>query len=256
MHKILMGHGGIAMTREGGVLNFMHFCASLARVPRYQEAALAPYHGQMVKGLLEDAVRAEFAAVFQERALDIVRAFYDQHFAGASFSWWGEKLLDPRVAADLQELMPESHYLLLVRDPRDVLVSRRAYAAKRMQGAEGASDRLRRIAALPAETMAQTWRAIYQDVGPRLRHCLTMRYEDYMADPRSSIEAILAHLDLEWNDGVEKALDAQGLFAAHGTAVSAGATVERWREELDEADIAQIETICREPMQLHGYEPA
>ncbi|MDA0373909.1 MAG: sulfotransferase [Planctomycetota bacterium] len=246
VHEILSSHPAVALTNEGGVIAFLHFAANMAGLPRFQRGSFAPIEGHPVQGIVSKRASGAFAEIFSRHALQMCREFYRTTFRGRKFRWWGEKLLDLRMALDLQRWMPDAHYVLLVRDPRDVLCSWRAHGRRR-------NDSQGRLEHLDARVFADSWRAIYEDGAPKLRNTLTVRYEDLLAKPRQKVKAILDHLGLEWHEGIDATLGPSAWFAEHGTSDTPHESIGRWRRDLGDDELAIVEEVCGAPMERFGY---
>jgi hypothetical protein len=246
VHEILSRHPALALTNEGGVIAFLHFAANMASLPRFQKGSFAPIEGHPVQGIVSKRAAGAFAEIFSKHALQMCREFYRSTFRDRKFQWWGEKLLDLRMALDLQRWMPDAHFVLLVRDPRDVLCSWRAHGRRR-------NDSQGRLEHLDARVFAKSWRAIYEDGPPRLRNTLMLRYEDLLLRPRHHVQRVLDHLGLAWHTAIDDTLGPSAWFDEHGTSESPRDSIGRWRRDLGEDELALVEEICAGPMGQFGY---
>jgi len=154
----------------------------------------------------------------------------------------------------LAEAFPGAFVIHLVRDPRDVLLSRTkaAWSAKR-------------------PWWTHPW--IYRE---QLRHggrmgrllfgerYLELRYEDLLAEPEAKLRRLLRHVELDWDPAVlsfgesaARLVDERELAWKRETLgpLLAG-NCGKWREGLRPAQVAYCEEVCREAFQLHGYEPS
>ncbi len=251
LYEILRHHERIALTNEARVLDFLYFCNELVNLPSSRLGACVPCESITMRGLVRDAYLPTLSKVFLRHCKDICEAFYREHFADRDYLWWGDKLPDPRVALGAQRLWPDARYLLLVRDPRDVLCSWRAFAKRRE-----VHEQHPELLDYPASILAASWQAIYSGLPQELDDVMILRYEDLCAQPRQHIEAFLGYLDLAWSDSVAQALRANRSFEIHGTSASLEASLGRWRSELSAADVEIIEGVCSDVMQTFGYEVA
>jgi hypothetical protein len=246
VHEILSRHPGLALTNEGGVIAFLHFAANMASLPRFEKGAFAPIEGHPVQGIVSKRASSAFGEIFSRHALQMCREFYRATFPDRKFSWWGEKLLDVRMALDLQRWMPDAHFVLLARDPRDVLCSWRAHGRRR-------NDSQGRLEHLDARVFARSWRAIYEDGAPRLKNTLQLRYEDLLSRPRHYVQRILAHIGLDWHEAIDATLGPSAWFDEHGTSESPRQSIGRWRRDLGDDELSVVEEICAVPMGRFGY---
>ncbi len=248
LYSILREHPEIALTNEARVLDFLYFCVELAGVPASEVRELVTREPLRMRGIVREENLATWARVFTPHAKNACEDFYRQTFPGKRFAWWGDKLPDPRAAWSARYVWPDARYLVLVRDPRDVLCSWRAHARR-----PGVARDYPELVDLTAEALARSWNAIYRGVTEQLARPLWLRYEDLRREPRARIGEVLASLDLGWTAEVERALQQDSTFADHATAATPDATIGRWRAELPEGDARAIERACAELMRRFGY---
>jgi hypothetical protein len=134
--------------------------------------------------------------------------------------WYAEKLAVDETP--LREAGIELLTIDLVRDPRDVLASRRAFTAG---GTEGWS---RDAPGVAAELTA---RLDELDARPS---DLRLRYEDLVGDVVGTAKLLAARLNVELDPG------GVGRPAEHVTTPSAAASVGRWRRDLSSADADEL----------------
>ena len=252
LYSILREHPQLALTNEARVLDFLYFCVELAGVPSTEIRELITREPVRMRGIVRAENVAAWTPVFTARAKDACQDFYRQAFPDKPFRWWGDKLPDPRAALSARYLWPDARYLVLVRDPRDVLCSWRAHARR------GAVARdYPELVGLTAASLAASWNALYRGVGEQLaRHAvppLWLRYEDLRREPQRRIGEVLAFLELTWTPEVERALQQDSTFDAHATAATPDASIGRWRAELPVEEARAIESACGELMQRFGY---
>ncbi len=248
LYSILRQHPGIALTNEAKVIDFLYFCAELAAVPVNRRAEFFTNETVEMRGLVHADYVDTFVTVFHRHVKAICEDFYATQFAGRDYAFWGDKLPDPRAAATARWVWPDARYLVLVRDPRDVLCSWWAFAKR----ADIARDDPK-LVGVSAQSLADSWRLLYSGVLEQLDGALQVRYEDLRADPRPRVAEILAWLGLPWVNGLDAELDAGQVFASHGTAATPAATIGRWQRELSQEDIRTVERVCGPLMQRFGY---
>jgi Sulfotransferase family len=181
-----------------------------------------------------------------------IAAFYDEifrnHAESLGRSRWGEKT--PFHVWHLQRMarcFPDARFVAIVRHAGGAATSlyewRHDFATQLHDWVSENHEILRRL----------------PDLDDRV--CL-VRYEDLLAEPGAVLHELLAFLDLPWSDDV---LHHDAVQAARGnTAPVEGGTrpaepidparAWNWRDKLDDAARAQVETIAGETLRWFGYE--
>ena len=138
--------------------------------------------------------------------------------------WYAEKLAVDE--GPLQEAGVEVFTIDLVRDPRDILASRRSFLA-------GGTDHWARDAESVADELSVRLDELDAQP-PNLR----LRYEDLALDLDTTAEMLGEHLGVElFSSDVDRP-------AQHVTTPSATASVGRWRSDLDDDDAATLTPIA------------
>jgi hypothetical protein len=149
-----------------------------------------------------------------------------------------------------QRAFPDGAFFCIVRDPRDVVASQLGRGFKRS-----------------VERIAGHWRDYYERFHrfSRLhpRRSLVLRYEDLVADPEPQYARIFGLLGLEYGEEVRRYWDSKASVhnTRHNNAPAVGrqpftTSVSRWREDLQPADLATVERVCRRAMTRFDYYPA
>jgi len=251
LYYVLREHPHIALTDEARVLEFLYHCTVLAGVPHNQKVQLSTRDGVTMQGVVHADHVDLFAPLFTAHAKTICEDFYRQRFKDKAFRYWGDKLPEPRAAVSARYVWPDTRYLVLVRDPRDVLCSWRAHANKPFVARD-----FPELRGLPATSFARSWDAVYRGLDEVLEAPMLLRYEDLCADPRRHIGAILEFLDLAWVPELDRALAANESFENHGTSSDLAASNGRWRRDLGDDDLRQLLEVCAGTMRRFGYDPA
>lgn len=164
-----------------------------------------------------------------------------------------------RSAAEvMEEIEPRTREILLVRDPRDMACSMRAYSEKKgFQGfgpSAGASieDTIRWLSFNGAAGLVDYMRR-------RGRRAHVVRYEDFVAHPRDTLAGMLEHIgasaDRDTLTDMLERLGAQDERRAdHATTGSVGLSVGRWRRELTPAQQDLAEELFRPHLAALGYD--
>jgi sulfotransferase family protein len=160
--------------------------------------------------------------------------------------WYAEKAIDVR-RLDLSPFA-EAHVIALLRDPRDTWVSieafSRAVGAAEIGGSGSRTDRLDRFVERQRERLR--WIAALASEDARV-----VRYDDLVTDPGAVAAELSGWLGVDF--------DAAGLAGdfrlrwVHATSRDPARSVGRWRNELDEADLAAIRAGLDEPMATLGF---
>ncbi len=145
---------------------------------------------------------------------------------------------------------PDSAFLCIVRDPRDVVASQQGRGFKRS-----------------VDRIATHWRDYYERFLRFARfhpgRTLVVRYEDLVADPEPQYERIFDLLGLPFGDEVRRYWESKASVhhTRHNNAPAVGrqpftSSVSRWRQDLEPADLATVEHACRRAMARFGYPPS
>ena len=138
--------------------------------------------------------------------------------------WYAEKLATDEGL--LRAAGIEVFTIDLVRDPRDILASRRSFLA-------GGTDHWARDAKSVADELSERLDELDAQA-PDLR----LRYEDLALDLEAAAETLSEHLEVElFPSNVDRP-------AQHVTTPSATASVGRWRSDLDDDDAATLTPIA------------
>ena len=146
-------------------------------------------------------------------------------------------------------VFPGSSFVAIVRDPRDVVASQIGRGFDRS-----------------IERTAGHWRDYYKRF--RLfsmlhpRKTVTVRYEDLVRDPEPHYARIFSMLSLTYGDEVRRYWESKA--SVHRTHHNNAPMVKldlytskvgRWKQDLDAAQVSEIEHICRRSMIRLGYTP-
>ena len=222
-------------------------------------------------GLDSGALRDRVDVLKRADAARVLRAFYGLYAEREGKSRWGDKT--PGYVRRMRAIggtLDEARFVHLIRDGRDVALSRR----RRGMGA-----------GKPIADTAELWRRRIEDARHQARRLrgryLEVRYEDLVADPEPALRAICGQCALDFDPAMlahqarakvrlaelGHDLDAGGgriprsgeeRVEAHALAARA-ATPERigaWREEMDPADTAEFERVAGALLAELGYELA
>jgi hypothetical protein len=129
--------------------------------------------------------------------------------------------------------------LLLVRDPRDVHCSRRAFWS---DSAESSFQNLKTVQAsiLPIQ------RADHDDLH-------VVRYEDLIQQPAETLSGISTYLGLSQTIELNPASERQ-IFSSHGTSPDPASSIGRWKHELSVEERASFAQSFKPFLEAFGYD--
>jgi hypothetical protein len=198
----------------------------------------------------------------------VLRTFYSLYAESQGKSRWGEKTPGyVREMDSIAAVLPEARFIHLIRDGRDVALSRRA----RGMGADK-----------PMAKTANLWRRRIEDARNQARaldgRYMELRYEDLVADAEPELRAICAFIELDFDpamlrhsDGAEgrlaelgdleavggrQARDAHERASAHALARQPASTARTgtWRTEMSPEDEREFESVAGELLRDLGYD--
>jgi hypothetical protein len=196
-----------------------------------------------------------------------VRAFYRLYARKQGKPRWGDKT--PQYVQRMlliQGALREARFVHVIRDGRDVTLSRQE----------------RGVRAADAEKVATRWRELISRArgqSDRIRHYLEVRYEDLVSDPDPTLRRVCEFIELDFDPAMlahhesagerlgEMAHDlpaegqrpqetAEDRLAMHARAAEAPdrGRVQRWRREMDPADVERFESVAGDLLAELGYE--
>lgn len=172
---------------------------------------------------------------------EVFEALVRQTAAVPEAGVWGDKSPGYITAIPLiRRIWPAARILHIVRDCRDQVLSiQRAWNKDPLRAAQRWADDVG--AALDAEDAAG---------GAVVR----LHYEDLLGDPEATMRAALGHLDLPW-DPACLTLDrpSENLGAAAGATRIVAGNTQKWRSEMDAAQVDRIEALAGRTLERAGY---
>ncbi len=229
----------------------------------------------VVESIVDSPVWADFglasadltAAVHSRPAASaegVLRAFYELYAARWGKPRWGDKTPIYVLAMEkIQRLVPEAHFVHVVRDGRDVAVS----TAPLWFGPDEVGE-------LAGEWSRQLRSARRQ--APSLAAYTEVRFEELVRDPAAVLRELCAFLDLEWEpsmldyhrDGLQRLADEMPAFRWDGETISGERRTRihsfigrppdsgrcgRWREEMSARDLSEFERLAGDTLAEFGY---
>jgi hypothetical protein len=200
---------------------------------------------------------------------EAIRAFFGAYAERHGKPRWGDKTpVYIESIATIGAALPEAHFVHLIRDGRDVAVSRRARAAKR--GREPT----------PAAEEAATWKRRIEgarEQGDAVAHYREWRYEDLVAEAEPVLREICEYVELPFEPAMldyhrhaaERLSELSDLESKKGKVRPRSERIEahaltseppredrlgRWRTELSADEIAAFESVAGDLLGELGYE--
>jgi hypothetical protein len=271
LQLMLDAHPELAMPHETG------FVPDLIEVAERPGAAPEDLLGVITShrrwgdyGLEESDLLRRFQSLAPITAGDAVRAFYRAYADRAAKPRWGDKT--PGYTLHIRRIaraVPEAHFVHLIRDGRDVALSRVGSLALRP---------------VPIAKAARRWRKRLTRArrqGARVENYLEVRYETLVSEPERTLRVICDFLELPWDDQMlryhehaeerlrelDRDLPGQGRMltrpahrrlALHTRTTEPPTTsrIGRWRTEMSPADRAAFNAEAGELLRALGYERA
>ena len=185
-------------------------------------------------------------------------------------SRWGEKT--PRHVLRIDEMLaryPKAQVICLVRDPRAVVASQRNWATRQMEQIDDGErlaamhqDNVRKTRSYDPLLSSMMWRTVINAATrARATHgagtVLLQPFEALVGDPRGALQRLCQWLELDFSESMLQVGIVNSSFGtADPNAGFASGSVERWRAQLSDWEIAVIQSACRRLMQAQGYKPA
>ncbi len=211
----------------------------------------------------DTAFRRTIAEIQPFTVPDAIRSFFTQYAARFGKSRWGEKTpgyFD--IMRGIEQLLPEARFIHLIRDGRDVAVSKRPLwfgtgpdVAKQALDWVSCIHAARRIGA----TCAHYYEVHYEELASsaeqvlrRLCDVLELPYSSEMLAYHHRAHERLAELK-GWPDRGVSAGEFQALHT-HTTKPPQTDRIGRWKTEMSEEDVRAFETIAGQTLQTCGYQ--
>lgn len=219
----------------------------------------------------EDQLVERLQAAERLTATSALRAFYSLYAERQGKPRWGDKTPEYVLAMrEIQGVLPEARFVHVIRDGRDVALSRLRWRARRRSDPPPPIGRLAR--------RWRRWITRARRQARRIDHYLEVRYEDLVLDTEATLGRICEFIELEWDPAVlayhsraqerleeiahtlpaaggRHALQASERLTKHEmtTRPPSKERVAVWREEMSPADRATFEAEAGELLSELGY---
>jgi Sulfotransferase family len=214
-----------------------------------------------------ELLRERLRAVEPHHAATAIRTFFELYAEREGKPRWGDKTpIYVKHMTEIAGVIPEARFIHLIRDGRDVALSRAGRALRH---------------AAPMPKVARRWKRRIlkaREQGARLDHYLEIRYEDLVLDTEPTLRAICEFIQLPWDERLlayhERAgerlkefgdLPSKGgkpgrpgseRLAAHAktTEPPDPSRLARWKTEMGPEDRAAFERAAGDLLAELGYE--
>ena len=168
---------------------------------------------------------------------------------------WGEKTPKNLFYVDkIYEMMPDARFIYIIRDPRAVVNSMNRFARFVDDSILNAFNWL--------QAAEYGYQLLMRSVPSEKR--LSIKYEHLVSDVEGTTRRICTFLDEPFEDEM-LAFYMKSRGDLHPNAGQLGGvdtltqpistvSVDKWRDQLQARDIALVEAVCADAMQVHGYE--
>jgi hypothetical protein len=252
-----------------------HFVPDLIEMFRENEATPESVYERLTEDrrwgdfqLDADDLRGRLEAADPFEVGPALRAFYELYAEKEGKPRWGDKT--PNYVDRMREIeaaLPEARFVHLIRDGRDVAMSRIKRSLKDPP---------------PMARVAKNWKRRVrraQAAGSKLAHYLELRYEDLVLDTEGTLRTICDFLELPFEEGMltyyERAEERMSEMAgdlpptdgkplrpgeermqAHAMTQEppSADAIGRWRKRMDAADLETFEKVAGDLLAELGYE--
>ncbi len=205
-------------------------------------------------------VERAFAACWKRQPVDY-GVLYDVLMSqlwlvGTKTHWIEKNQLLWREIPEFLRLMPNGRVVMVIRDPRSVLASFKRFTFAPEPAYLGAI-----FNSFDALRMA----CRYMDTLDRERFTV-VRYEDAAREPVNEATRVFRFIGVDpddaqsekdqWRSAYGHKWITDSVFAMDGEAFNVDAAIERWRNNLDQDEVALTEFVCGDLMSAFGYEPS
>ncbi|MFN8112066.1 MAG: sulfotransferase [Solirubrobacterales bacterium] len=253
-----------------------HFVPELIKAARAEEgvdgmlAALTSNRTWEDFGIASAEMRERLAQVPAGDAAGAVRAFFEAYAEKQGKPRWGDKT--PAYMLSVQRIgrtLPESRFIHLIRDGRDVALSQSARAINEQPPPPEQAARWVKRIRKSREQAASLKGARYVEA----------RYEDLVRDPETTLRRICEFIDLPFDEAMltyheraaERLTEMAGSLRAEGghAEQAAGyridnhapttkppdpAKLDKWRREMSPEDLAAYDAVAGDLLNELGYE--
>jgi hypothetical protein len=273
LRMMLDAHGQLALPFETQLLPELIAARDAGATPEELSELLVTHRRWPDFGLDAERMRSEFTAGEPFELGEAMRAFYRAYAEAQGKPRWGDK--SPGYALHIRsiaEILPEAHFVHLIRDGRDVRLSQLRRGTDHPNAAKHARRWKRRVKKGRRQ-------------GGKVDHYMEVRYESLIADPEPELRRIcefvaldfdpamlayhqragerLGEIDRDLAAGQENAEERERpLFKASDrldfhrltTEPPRADRVGKWRDQMPAEDLAEFERVAGDLLAELGYD--
>ena len=197
----------------------------------------------------------EDLAAFAQSRIEAVYSRIEAEEGKSGATYFAEKLRNDNVPDLMWELYPQAREVVLVRDPRDVLIS--VLASRRKRGVRTPPADPQRFV---GEEFTQRILAVLESWRRREDRTHLVRYEDLMMHPRETLAGVAGYLGLGTGDEtVNPMIESAGRrlpgMEEHRTSADVASSIGRWRRDLEPQLVEACERAVAPALEAWGYVP-
>ncbi len=221
-------------------------------------------------GMEASQLEERWRALPQIKPGPVVRIFFELYAEQQGKPRWGDKTPGyTQHIRKISKVLPEARFIHLIRDGRDVTLSRTKTLA---------------LKDVPIAKSARRWKKRLkraQRQGAKVDHYLELRYETLVSEPEATLREICDFIELPWDDALlnhhkrsEERLSeldrdipamggrlprsAESRMALHERTTKPVDTsaIGKWRTQMAPEDVAEFESVAGDLLIELGYEPA
>lgn len=248
--RVLNSHPRILLTNETAVLLQLAENIEKSRIGRKAGMVYGKNSGDHWADILEGETHNLVGSFYNRLAIEQRKS---------NLLYWGDKHPHFNRCMDfLERQFPDAVYVYAIRDPRDSICS---IAEMTGNGVEAASKVWNKISHCYEEFVASS---------PSARRIVPVIYEEFVADYDKQAEKLFLSLGVDYSDESRKYIREYANVDSHSSSsfVFEGAaklkkasrshdyvskSVQRWKNDLSEADQVQINAQCQNFLSKYGY---
>jgi len=212
-------------------------------------------------GVNKDILRRETA--------DYIDRLYMAYAASLGKSRWAEKTPDHSLDISfLYELFPRARFIHIVRDGRDVACSTTILSEERKKISPWHSENILfadgEIGPNNLQNAALRWKLWTRKIEAELKNCenIMLRYEDLIAKPEVELRRLMGFVGEDFDSGMLNFMKSKhdyptwewGSTDVKKSGGFSDRSIARWKKQLHENDIAEIESLIGDTLKHFGYQ--
>lgn len=246
------------LTDDDTLQNFIGFCANVIRFGRSLERFGQPlietddFKDKDVRIIIRELQRRDYYSIFH--------GVYDYFAQSAGKTMWCAKMQTLEATTFITQF-PDSKFIEIVRDPRDVLASKKkdrdaVWHSERYKPEQRAEKDLYNTYNSLWDSLS--WRAEMR-AGRDLRKkhsglFLLIRYEDLVSEPATYVKRICDFLNVSYDETMLNINERNSSVWDKKYKGIGAESVGKWRTQLAPAEVALSQWITRSEMRMLGYD--